>query len=307
MNNWSFLPALSCILIAVLIIYSNYHRTKKTMDTIEQMLNAATEGTYSEKNFDESRLSALESKFSHYFSASAASAKNVSMEKDKIKTLIADISHQTKTPISNILLYSELIAEGDLTEDMRSNVEALQQQTGKLRFLIDSLVKLSRLENGILTLSPKQEKIQPMFDSIRQQFTAKAHGKGLELYIEDTPLSAGFDCKWTTEALGNIVDNAIKYTPSGSISISATEYELFTRIDIADTGIGITEAEQAKIFSRFYRSETTKDSEGVGIGLFLAREIVSGEGGYIKLTSALDKGSTFSVFLPRQAQFLQNC
>ena len=103
------------------------------------------------------------------------------------------------------------------------------------------------------------------------------------------------------------MDNAIKYTPSGSVTISAAEYELFTRIDVADTGIGIEEPEQTKIFSRFYRSETVRGNEGVGIGLYLAREIISGEGGYIKLASQPGKGSTFSVFLPRQAEILQNC
>ena len=77
------------------------------------------------------------------------------------------------------------------------------------------------------------------------------------------------------------------------------EYELFTRIDVTDTGIGIEESEQPKIFARFYRSETVCEDEGVGIGLYLAREIISGEGGYIKLISQKGKGSTFSVFLPR--------
>lgn len=155
MDNWIVILEFSCVLAAALAIYANYRRTKKTMDTIDQMLDAAVEGTYSETNFDESRLSALETKFAHYLSSSAISARNVTIEKDKIKTLIADISHQTKTPIANLLLYSELIAEEELPGDMHSNVEAIHQQTEKLRFLIDSLVKLSRLENGILTLSPR--------------------------------------------------------------------------------------------------------------------------------------------------------
>lgn len=300
MNKGLILFALFCALTAAVVIWLNYRRTKRTMDTIGQMLDAAIEGNYSEKNFDESRLSALETKFADYFSAAVISARNVKMEKDQIKTLIADISHQTKTPIANILLYSELIAEADLTEELRLNVNALQNQTEKLRFLIDSLVKLSRLENGILELSPKQGAIEPLLTGIGQQFLAKAQEKGLELRIEKTDAAAEFDRKWTAEALGNLVDNAIKYTSFGRVTVSAAEYELFTRIDIADTGIGIAEAEQAKIFSRFYRSENAADSEGVGIGLFLAREIVAKEGGYIKLESACGKGSTFSVFLPRQ-------
>lgn len=152
---------LLCVLATLLVIYINYRKTKKTMDTIEKMLDTAIEGTYSEIHFDESRLSALETKFANYLSSSAISAQNVRVEKDKIKTLIADISHQTKTPIANLLLYSELIAEEDLSEEMRFHIHTIQQQTEKLRFLIDSLVKLSRLENGILTLYPRQQAVGP--------------------------------------------------------------------------------------------------------------------------------------------------
>ena len=90
---------------------------------------------------------------------------------------------------------------------------------------------------------------------------------------------AVFDFKWTAEALANIVDNAIKYTEHGTIRISAVSYEMFARIDISDTGSGIPETEQAKIFARFYRSKAVQEQEGVGIGLYLARQIISGEGG----------------------------
>lgn len=176
-----------------------------------------------------------------------------------------------------------------------------------LNLKTDSLVKLSRLENGILTLSPRPEAVQPLLEAIQEEFAFKAKSKGLALRVIASEAWANFDRKWTAEALGNLTDNAIKYTCSGSVTISAAEYELFTRIDVTDTGIGIEESEQPKIFSRFYRSETVRKNEGVGIGLYLAREIISGEGGYIKLTSKPGKGSTFSVFLPRQAEILQNC
>ncbi len=182
---------------------------------------------------------------------------------------------------------------------MRSNVEAIKQQAEKLEFLIKSLVKLSRLENGILNLSPRKEEIQPMLQDIYERYISKAKNKNLELKIEKTTSKATFDKKWTTEALGNIVDNAIKYTNSGEINIKVHEYEIFTRIDRSDTGIGISESEQAEVFLRFYRSQLVHNDEGVGIGLYLTREIISCEGGYIKLTSELGVGSTFSVYIPR--------
>lgn len=299
MNEWNWIFGLVCLLAAAVIVLWNRKQTRKTLRNIEQMLNEAMDGTFTETSFTESEQSALGTKFVHYLSASSVSARNVAAEKDQIKTLIADISHQTKTPISNLLLYSELLLEEDLPEGAIANAEAIHNQSEKLRFLIDSLVKLSRLENGILTLSPQTAPLQSMLESIVIQYAAKAGEKGLTLDLADTDISARFDVKWTTEALENIVDNAIKYTRRGGVTISATSYELFARIDITDSGIGIPESEQAKIFSRFYRSETVREQEGVGIGLYLARQIISGEGGYIKVTSAPGQGSTFSVFLPK--------
>lgn len=269
------------------------------MDTIGRMLDAAMTGSFSESIFDESTLSALETKFAHYLSAAEISSRNVAREKDQIKSLIADISHQTKTPVANLLLYSELLMEEELPAPARANAEALYRQSEKLRFLIDSLVKLSRLETGILSLYPKPAALQPLLQSVTEQYTVKAAAKGLSLLLHDTDISAVFDAKWTAEALANLVDNAIKYTAHGTITISAVGYEMFARIDITDTGSGIPESEQSKIFARFYRSNTVREQEGVGIGLYLARQILSGEDGYIKVTSHPGEGSTFSVFLPR--------
>lgn len=269
------------------------------MDTIEKMLDAAIDGSFSESAFDESKLSALETRFAHYFSAAETSSRNVSKEKDRIKSLIADISHQTKTPIANLLLYSELLMEDNLSASAKENACALRNQSEKLRFLIDSLVKLSRLENGIISLSPQRQPLQPLLEGIAEQYVSQATEKGLSLRLPDADISAVFDSRWTAEALANLVDNAIKYTERGTITISAVSYEMFARIDISDTGVGISEAEQAKIFARFYRGENVREKEGVGIGLYLARQILSGEGGYIQVTSIPGKGSTFSVFLPK--------
>lgn len=283
---------------AALVLVSRI-RTKKTMDALDKMLEQAKNGTFQERNFDETRLSALETRFFQYLTAGETSAENVKREKDKINSLIGDISHQTKTPIANLILYSELLQEEGLSEEARGSARAIQEQAEKLRFLIDSLVKLSRLENGILTLSPREQPVGPMLEAVCAQYRRKAEEKGLYLRLEGAEVSAVFDGKWTGEALGNLLDNAIKYTRQGGVAVSAKAYELFARLDIRDTGIGIGEEEQAKIFTRFYRSEAVKEQEGVGIGLYLARQIVAGEGGYLKVFSEVGKGTTFSVFLPR--------
>lgn len=264
------------------------------------MLDKAIDGSFVEDVFDESALSALEAKLARYLSICAVSSKNLLTEKDKIKGLISDISHQTKTPIANILLYSQLLSEYELPEDCTVCVKALSAQAEKLNFLISALVKMSRLETGIITVLPKQETVQRLLDEVREQIIPKADAKGISVIMEDTGINACFDLKWTAEGLYNIVDNAVKYTDSGgSITVKAIPYEMFCRIDITDNGIGIAEDELSKIFTRFYRSGTVSEQEGVGIGLFLAREILATEGGYIKVSSMPGSGSVFSVFLPK--------
>ena len=272
-------------------------RTRKLYYSLDRMLEQAMAGTLSETDFDESLHSSLENRFHSYLTASETSADNVREERARIKELISDISHQTKTPISNILLYTELLSEQELSESGREYVRSLTAQTTKLRFLIDSLVKMSRLESGVFTLVPKYAPLAPMFDKLKTQFALPAAKKGLTLTIEPTEISAVFDEKWTLEAVGNILDNAIKYTEHGGITVGAAGYELFSCIRISDTGVGISEEELSRIFARFHRSENVHDEEGVGIGLYLSREIISLEGGYIKVDSAVGKGSSFYVYL----------
>ena len=299
MSEFWFVFGLACLVAAAAAVLIERGKSRKTMKTISFMLDSALNGTFSETDFDETELSALETRFARYFAASKISARNVAEEKDRIKSVISDVSHQTKTPIANLLLYSELLLEEELPNTARQNVEAIHRQSEKLRFLIDALVKLSRMENGIISLAPRSAALQPLLMRLSEQYAPAAEKRGLYLRVEDTAASAVFDPKWTAEALANIIDNAVKYTERGGITLSAVNYDMFARIDISDTGAGIPESEQSKIFARFYRAEDVKDKDGVGIGLYLARQIISGEGGYIKLRSAVGAGSTFSVFLPR--------
>jgi signal transduction histidine kinase len=275
-------------------------RMRRTLETMDAMLDAAIRGDFSEDRYDESLLSSVESKLAHYLSASAVSAKNLTGQRDKINTLVSDISHQTKTPIANLVLYAQLLAEQNLPEKSRSCVEAINLQAEKLRFLIEALVKISRLEMGIFSVHAVRTPVSPMLAAAAAQARPAAEQKQISLCVEPTDAVAVLDAKWTAEAVYNLLDNAVKYTPQGGhIQVRASEYELFCRIDVTDDGIGIPEAEQARIFSRFYRGQEVHGCEGTGLGLYLARQIASDEGGYLKVASAPGKGSTFSLFLPR--------
>ena len=139
MNEIGWIIVFICVLLVVIVVLYNRRKTQNTMQAIENMLDNAINGTFSETAFDESKLSALETKFAHYLSSSETSSKKVAQEKDRIKSLIADISHQTKTPIANLMLYSELLLEDELPESSRTNAEAVHQQSEKLCILIGAL------------------------------------------------------------------------------------------------------------------------------------------------------------------------
>jgi len=277
----------------------NIFKIDKIINRLDNMIDNAIEGKPIEHTFDETKMSALETKLSHYLAMNSSSKVQLEEEKSRINELVSDISHQTKTPIANILLYTELLEESNLSEKDSQCVKALILQAEKLNFLITSMVKISRLETGIIAVSPRYQGIQPLIDMAVKDIKAQAMAKNIKVICAKTEVSAVFDLKWTTEAIYNILDNAVKYSDyDEEISISVTAYELFCRIDITDKGMGMSEEETAKIFGRFYRSGHVSEVQGVGIGLYLARQIVSSEGGYIKVISQINKGSTFSVFLP---------
>ena len=286
------------ILLAGGIVLWYRRRTRRILHNLNRMVDIAMQGDFTEASFDKTMLSALESKLAHYLAASTVSARNVAAEKDKLKALIGDISHQTKTPIANILLYTQLLSE---QPENPACLEALEGQTKKLQSLIDALVKTSRLEAGVIALHPVPGKLLPVLESAVSQLAPHAEAKAISITLAPTEADAVFDPKWTEEAVYNLLDNAVKYTSAGGeVHITATRYQLFSAIHVSDTGPGIAEEEQPKVFQRFCRGETHAQEEGVGIGLYLVRQIAEGQGGYVKVRSQIGEGSTFSLYLPRK-------
>lgn len=277
-----------------------FFKTKRIIDRLDIMVDNAIEGRNLESRFDESRMGALETKLQKFLEMNNRSIDGLREEKAKINTLISDISHQTKTPIANIKLYAELLRESDISEESQEYVNVLIEQTERLNFLIQSLIKISRLDNGIITLTPKNQTIVSLLEAAKKTYFLAASEKNIDIDITVNEVEAVFDEKWTAEAIEIILDNAIKYTPNnGKISINIEEYQMFLRINIKDTGIGIKEDEYSKIFMRFYRSSDVAEKPGVGIGLYLAREIVTKENGYITVSSDYGKWTVFSIYLPK--------
>lgn len=296
-----YIIAGAAVLLALALVLYDRWRTARTIRRLDDMLTAAMNGSFSEESFDESRLSSLESRLGRYLAASALSARNVQEQKDRISALISDISHQTKTPVANLQLYAQLLSEQPLTPQGKECTAAISAQADKLQTLIEALVKTSRLETGILSLHPQSGEISPVVERAAAQYAPRAAAKGIALTVLQKEGSAVFDPKWTEEAICNLLDNAVKYTPpGGTVTVEVKNYELFAAVRVSDTGPGICEEEQAKIFGRFYRAQDAWQAEGVGIGLYLTRQIAEKQGGYVKVESMPGMGSTFSLYIPRE-------
>lgn len=301
----TFLGVLGLVALAALLLLGLWFwlDARRTVRRLERMLSLAVGGGFEEESFDESAPSALESRMARFLNGSARSLRGVQRQRESIQRMLSDISHQTKTPLANLRLYSSLLMEEELTPQQREQAQVILLQSEKLSFLIETLVKLSRLETDVLAVTPKSQPLSPLLERAVSQAKAAAEQKGIALQLhlqQQAEMRALYDLRWTAEALGNLLDNAVKYTPPGGcIQVSATQYELFCRIDVRDNGIGIAEEEQAQIFGRFYRGRQVREQEGLGIGLYLAREIAQKQGGYLKLSSRPGQGSTFSLYLPR--------
>ena len=227
--------------------------------------------------------------------------ERVAKDRADLQELISDISHQVKTPIANLQMVNATLLEQSVPEEkQREFLQASSGQLDKLDFLMQAMIKTSRLETGVISLD---RKIQPLYDTLAAALGGillNAEKKNIHVSVDCPPdLALAHDRKWTGEALFNILDNAVKYTPEGgTICVTVQSWELYVKIDIADSGKGIAENRQGMIFKRFYREEEVHDVDGIGIGLYLVREIVTMQGGYIKVSSAVGYGSVFSIFLP---------
>ncbi len=276
-------------------------RANNTLTRLDNMLDDALNNKFEERNYDESRLSRLEVKWKRYLTASKNSGVKVKQERDNIKRLISDISHQTKTPLANILLYTQLLKEKAEDDETLKMISKVEEQSEKLEFLMQSLIKTSRLETDVFLLNPKRQKLTPVLEAIVGQVSHLAAEKGIEIDLETGEEETCFDRKWTEEAIYNIVDNAIKYSPDNShIRITVNKYEFFTSVSVEDEGIGIREEEFAQIYGRFYRGKDVSEEKGLGIGLYLARKIAAKQGGYIDLKSVYGQGSQFFFYIPNE-------
>lgn len=281
-----------------------WKRNRKMYRVIDRMMDEILDGKkISESDIKEGEISALASKTKRIQQKVDFGLKSAEEEKEQVKRLISNMSHQLKTPLAGLMLYRELLEDDSLDMAARKKFLAkMKYQTEKIDWILQSLFKMINLEQGAIVFEAESLPIKATIQDAVSAVFDKAYKKKIRILTEifqDRKL--WHNKKWTAEVLTNLLENAIKYTKAGgTIHLSVHPMEMYTELRIQDTGIGIRQTELTQIFQRFYRSKDVKHIEGSGIGLYLSRLILEQEKGYIMVHSNLGEGSTFSVFL-------QNC
>ncbi len=281
------------VLIIGIILYK-YIVLRSEMSELSDYVDRALNGNLEITEFDEKELSKIKSKLIKFLYSNQVKEKKISTEKNKTKDLIADISHQTKTPITNLSLYISLL-EDDPKEEY---LEIIKYELNKLEFLIQNLVKSSRLESDIISLQKHQANLKDIVEDVLREFKVILDEKCISINLKDEDLIFNLDERWLKEAIHNLVDNAIKYSPNGStINISVYKSYLNYNLDIENECKDLSEEILPKIFERFYRGKNSVSKDGLGLGLFIAREIIEKHGGNIR--ASLDENRIkFSVDFP---------
>lgn len=288
-----------------MIVFFCYQYTKTAFDSIDKMLDTilSKHAELPLKTVTDSRISKLTHKAEKIVQRNAMEMTQTAQEKEKIQSFISDLSHQMKTPLAGITMYTDLLLEGSITaSEQQEFLSRTKAETEKLKWMMDCLVKISRLEVGAIEISPVPAGIkQTISDSISSVYSV-ASKKNITIETTDFEDDSVFqDRKWTSEAMTNILENAVKYSkPDQEIDIAVERLPLYTKISITDHGIGIPPDEWNLIFKRFYRGKNVRSVEGAGLGLYLASLILQKQGGYILVDSKVGHYTTFSLFL-------QNC
>lgn len=290
-------------LIFLLYKYKKMERlADKTMtqvnDTLEQLILGREVRYFSEN--EDTLPGKFQTQAGRLYDIYKAQEQKERQLRDQISSSISDLVHQINTPIANINMYSEFLKEDSLTaEEYRHFANNLERQARKLKWLGEGFARVSRLETGIISLKPESQPVLPVLLQAVDQVALKAeqHENDIQLKGKQN-LNACLDRKWTEEVFFNLLDNAVKYSDPGSlILVEILEYEMYVRVNVCSLGARIEREEFARVFQRFYRGKNAEDQEGVGLGLYLAREIIRGQRGYIKGEYHPEKGNVFSVFL----------
>ncbi len=286
----------SLLFIAMLIAYTRqrYIQLGRLCDYLKRINN----GDYALDVRDnaEGELSILKNEIYKVTAALHERGDMLQREKSVLADALSDISHQLKTPLTSMLLMTDLLCDAQLPEEeRRAFTTRMRLQLERLQWLVSALLKISRLDAGTVRFSPRQISARVLIENTCAPLLIPMELKNQVLRVEAGEISLTCDERWTSEALLNIVKNCVEHTPDGgTISIRCDDNPLYSQIEVSDTGPGIDKADLPHIFTRFYRGKNASE-DSVGIGLAMAAAILQGQGGSITARSAQGNGSTFTL------------
>ncbi len=247
-------------------------------------------------------LSKLQSKVIKLYKILKNRSIREEQEHENIKKLVSDISHQLKTPIANLKMYSSFLNDVQLTaRQQKEYIDIICLSVERLNFLSENIIKVSRLESGIIQLKMQKQSLNGTILKAVKDIYSKAQQQGIEIqYNEIDKIELKHDRNWTAEAIFNILDNAVKYGNNGNtIYMSVRCIGMFAEISVRDENSIIPYEERNNVFTRFYRGKNSNGKEGLGVGLYLTREIIVKQGGYINLRTS-GSGNIFTIMLYRE-------
>ncbi len=271
--------------------------TEEVCQSIDRILEGS--GTEAFDTEEEALLSKIQMRLKKLEEITAHHAEESKRQKLEVQGVVSDISHQLKTPIANVVMYCDTAMNPRLSETERDNCMAvLKNQVGKLDFLVQALIRMSRLEQNIICLKPCEVPLCALVEAAAEEIRRKAVEKKICLEIETFPeVELLCDEKWSIEALVNVLDNAVKYSGEGrKIRVSSQRMEIYTKIEVEDEGAGIAPEHINDVCKRFYREERVRNTEGLGIGLYLTREILEKQRGYLKIQSHPGVGTRVALY-----------
>lgn len=221
--------------------------------------------------------------------------------KEFLRRTISDISHQLKTPIAALNIYNGILQQETAdAATVREFASLSEQELDRIESLVQSLLKMARLDAGAITLERSPENVFDLLEHIKRQYSFRAEQEGKEIVLEgDEQTVFSCDRTWLAEAIGNLVKNALDHTAQGDrILVRWQQSPCLTQITVEDTGSGIHSEDLYHIFKRFYRSRFSKDTQGVGLGLPLAKSIVEAHQGSMEVHSKLGQGTAFTINFP---------
>lgn len=293
-----YLTTISVLLLLLAGAVIKWRRAEEALRRVDRMLSDGEKGRLPEA--DDLR-SELERRLSRCLAVDGQSRQDARVQKEQVGALVSDIAQQTKPQLESLQACAQQLGTQPLTPEGRACLKALSNQTEGLQRFLDTLAETFRLETGLLSLHPQKDALDPVLTRAAARYAPKAWDKEVALTADKTDSRAVFDAKWTEEALCALLDNAVKYTPSGGrVTVAVEEEEAFCVVRVSDTGPGIPDRELDKIFQQFYRAPETRQEPGAGVGLCFAQQVARCQGGCVKAETVLGKGSTFSLYLSKE-------